>query len=96
MKPLFAKKPKKQKPVVIENYRASYLDKRSKTYHRVVMTAFAGLFGFAGLVYVFSSSAATGESSGQQNTTTTVLVLAALSVVFIALVAIYAVVRRKK
>lgn len=58
---------KKTKPVAIESYKVSYLDKRSKSYHRIVMTAFAGLFGFVGVMYVFSSSAATGESASNNN-----------------------------
>lgn len=86
---------KKPKPVAIESYKVSYLDKRSKSYHRIVMTAFAGLFGFVGVLYVFSSSAATGETSTNNNESYLSYVLIALVVLFMVVLAAYFYSRRR-
>lgn len=58
---------KKPKPIAIHNYKVSYLDKRSKTYHKIVMTAFSGLFGLVGLVYVFGAGAASDSTTATNN-----------------------------
>jgi hypothetical protein len=88
---------KKPKPVAIESYKVSYLDKRSKTYHRIVMTAFTGLFGFVGVMYVFSSSASTdGSTSGANPLANNLpLVLAILAALFIVMVIIFMYLRKK-
>lgn len=53
-------KTKKPKKPAIENYKISYLDKRSKRYHSIVMTGFLIMFGLLGAVYLNNSRAATG------------------------------------
>ena len=82
-------RPKKHKPTAISNYKVSYLDKRSKTYHRIVMTAFSGLFGLVGLVYVFGSSAASNQDAGIANSDSTLYVLVALASLFLLLLAAF-------
>jgi hypothetical protein len=97
MKHLLKIKPrtKKPKPVAIHNYKASYLDKRSKTYHRIVMTAFSGLFGLAGLVYVFNTSAATDASGVSTNSNDLITVLVVLVAIFLIVTAVYFAFRKK-
>lgn len=79
---------KKVKPVVIQNYRASYLDHRSKTFHRIVMTAFSGLFGLVGVLYVFTSRASTDGTTvtAEKGPPLSVLLLVLLLLLMISLV----------
>jgi hypothetical protein len=97
MKQLLKIKPrtKKPKPSAIENYKVSYLDKRSKTYHRVVMTSFAGLFGLAGLVYVFGAGAATEDSTSVKNNDNLLFIFIALGLAFLLVMLIYFMIRKK-
>jgi hypothetical protein len=82
-------KAKTDKPSALGSYTASYLDKRSKSYHKIVMTAFVGLFGLVGSVYIFSSNAAT-ESGETVKTNSNFLTensgYAFLLLVFLALI----------
>lgn len=43
---------------IIEGYAVSYIDTKSVKYHRITLTAFAGLFGVMGVLFLFSSGAA--------------------------------------
>jgi hypothetical protein len=88
---------KKPKPVAIESYKVSYLDKRSKSYHRIVMTSFAGLFGFVGVLYVFSSSASTDGSNGGNNplADNLPLVFAIVLAVFLVVLIVFLYLRKK-
>lgn len=86
---------KKAKPSAIQNYRVSYLDKKSKTYHRIVMTAFTGLFGLVGVVYVFSSSAASNNNSSQTNASNLPLLMLGLAVLLGIVLIAYFLVRKK-
>ena len=97
MKHLFTKKQKtkKPKPVAIENYKVSYLDKRSKRYHRIVMTAFSGLFGLVGMLYVFTSNAATGEVAPNNNNILAVVAIV-LGGLFITGLMVYFYIRSKQ
>lgn len=85
--------PKKRKPSVLQDYKASYLDKRTKSYHHVIMTAFTAVFGLVGLTYVFGSKAATDTSGSGVNAQQSFLdqyglMLLAISVLVAALVAL--------
>ncbi|MFO0882018.1 MAG: hypothetical protein U0491_01030 [Candidatus Saccharimonadales bacterium] len=73
---IFKKKPKQPKTSVIQNHPMSYLDKRSRSYHKIVMTAFTGVFGLAGMAYIFSSNAATPGTDGSKNSDTSLILLA--------------------
>jgi hypothetical protein len=65
MKLKIQKKPKAPKQSPINNYKVAYLDKSSKTYHRVYMSAFVGLFGFVGVLYIFGSKASAPEAASE-------------------------------
>lgn len=73
---IFKKKPKQPKVSVIQNHPMSYLDKRSRSYHKIVMTAFTGVFGLAGMAYIFSSNAATPGTDGSKSSNTSLVLLA--------------------
>jgi hypothetical protein len=60
---------KKTKPAKQQStfgaYTTSYIDKRSKTYHKITMTAFAGMFGLFGAAYLFGAQASRESASSQ-------------------------------
>jgi hypothetical protein len=91
----FKPRPKKHKPTAISNYKASYLDKRSKTYHKIVMTGFSGLFGLVGLIYVFGASASTNGSNGIVNSNYLIYWLVAIALLFIAFFITWLILRNK-
>lgn len=74
---MFKRKTKPPKPQAIASYKISYLDKRSKQYHKIVMTAFAGVFGLAGAAYLFSSKASGASDTGATNNNVSYILLAA-------------------
>lgn len=88
---------KAQKQSVIQNYQMAYLDKRSRSYHKIIMTSFIGIFGLAGAAYIFSSGAA-GPSQNITHNPDLSYALIAVALLLAAAVlclAIIAFVRRK-
>lgn len=86
---MFKRKPKSLKPQAIQNYKVAYLDKRSRSYHKIVMTAFVGVFGLSGAAYLFSTNAASSEANNSTSSNTS-LVLIAVGLVIAAAVLIFA------
>ena len=76
---------KQPKKPIIENYTASYLDKRSKGYHKIVMTSFIGMFGLMGAAYLFSSNAVSPESTADTATNSNFLLYVVVGVMAIAI-----------
>lgn len=76
---------KQPKKPIIENYTASYLDKRSKGYHKIVMTSFIGMFGLMGVAYIFSSNAASPESTADTTNNNNLLIYVVIGIVAIAI-----------
>lgn len=88
--------PKKHKPSAIINYKVSYLDKKSKTYHRIIMTAYAGLFGISGLMFVFASNASSETNIDTTSSYNLQLVFVVLSLIFIALITVLIFIKNQK
>jgi hypothetical protein len=57
MKKFKVRKQKTSTQPVIDGFTVSYIDKKSVKYHRITMTAFAGLFGVVGALALLSSGA---------------------------------------
>lgn len=86
---MFKRKPKTPKPQAIQNYKVAYLDKRSRSYHKIVMTAFVSVFGLSGAAYLFSTNAASSDTNNSTNTNTSLMLVAA-GLVIAAAVLIFA------
>lgn len=87
---------KKHKPSAINNYKIAYLDKKSKTYHRIIMTAYTALFGVSGLMLVFASNASSETNTETLNTPNLPVIFVILWIVFISLLAILVVIKKQK
>jgi cell division protein FtsW (lipid II flippase) len=87
---------KKHKPSAINNYKVAYLDKKSKTYHRIVMTAYTALFGVSGLMFVFASNASSEVNVDTTSTTNLQLVFVILSLIFIVLMSVLIFIKNQK
>ena len=83
---MFKRKPKQPKPQVIQNYSMSYLDRRSRSYHKIVMTSFTGVFGLAGAAYLFSSNASSGQNESTSSNTSLILIVSGLALAAVVLV----------
>lgn len=97
MKLLKRTKPRQPKKQAIETYTASFLDHRSKSYHKIIMTSFVGLFGVMGAVYLFSSNAASPDAatSNAANNNSMIWVLAGLVTIMVILLLVIVANRKK-
>lgn len=88
---------KKPKKPAIENYKISYIDKRSKRYHSIVLTGFIIMFGFVGGAYLFRSGASSTDSVAGSNDKPIIFILLGLIVLLVGFVGlILYVIKRKK
>lgn len=78
-------RPKQPKKPAIENYTAAYLDKRSKGYHKIIMTGFAGMFGLMGVAYIFGSNAAGTEATARAAKTNDLLLYIVIGIATVAI-----------